>query len=651
MAAALEAVRLHASLPRAEAVTRSHTAILDCAAAMSWDASAPAPEGAEPAVALAASALLAQPGPRDIGAAYEEILAQGGSPGARRGDRTRLGAFYTPWPLVNHLLDLALEPLLDEVERGAPPDQRDAALLRVRVCDPSCGAGRFLVGAAERIARRVAAARGGRPGPDDERLAHARAEAIRSCVRAVDIDPVAAALCRMNLCLAARLGSDGLGDFEGVVRAADSLLDQAAFDGFARAGAGGLDLVIGNPPFLSQLGGATAHARGRAASLRARFGPAVGGYADCAGAFLLLGLSLVRDGGVVALVQPLSLLAARDARPLRARLCDGASPVAMWLSPKPVFDAGVLTCAPVVRRGASAPRPLALSRGASFERVETAATDAESLLAHETWSHLLADALGAPAVPTHHASIPLGDIAEATADFRDQYYGLDGFLVEDESLGASADRGRFPRLVTTAMVGPGSIAWGERPVRILKRTWLAPRVDLDRLERETSLGAWASSRLTPKVLLATQTRTLEAWVDEDGSCLPMVPLVTVTARNGADLWRIGASLTSALATLVALRRHAGAAMSADAIKLSARDAMRLPALPADADAIDLYRAASRAGDARERRALLRECAAQGCLAFGVAPGAASPVIAWWESRLGAPRRAHAAPISTSSRTR
>jgi hypothetical protein len=60
------------------------------------------------------------------------------------GLRKELGAFYTPPWMVEVILDHALEPVLDGL---ADP-------LTISVCDPACGAGVFLIGAARRIARR-----------------------------------------------------------------------------------------------------------------------------------------------------------------------------------------------------------------------------------------------------------------------------------------------------------------------------------------------------------------------------------------------------------------------------------------------------------------------------------------------------------------
>src|SRR5207248_9357118 len=76
-------------------------------------------------------------------------------------ERKTTGSYYTPASLIQCLLDSALDPVLAEAAR-----QSDAAeaILHLKVCDPACGSGHFLIAAAHRMAKRLAAARTG----DDE---------------------------------------------------------------------------------------------------------------------------------------------------------------------------------------------------------------------------------------------------------------------------------------------------------------------------------------------------------------------------------------------------------------------------------------------------------------------------------------------------
>src|SRR5207248_5463874 len=67
--------------------------------------------------------------------------------------RKTTGSYYTPPPLVDCLLDSALEPVLAEALTQPDPE---AVLLALRICDPACGSGHFLVAAARRLASRLA---------------------------------------------------------------------------------------------------------------------------------------------------------------------------------------------------------------------------------------------------------------------------------------------------------------------------------------------------------------------------------------------------------------------------------------------------------------------------------------------------------------
>lgn len=524
---------------------------------------------------------------------------------ADRGVRKGLGAYYTPPDVVDGVLALVLDPLLAARASGGV-----GAVAAVRVLDPACGSGNFLVAAARRIAAVLVGL-----GVDP---VEAAARAVR-CVRGIEIDPATARVCRANLKV---LHPDGGG--RSIVRG-DALLDEGLVP------TGGFDLVVGNPPFLSQLATSTARSRDDADVLRAQFGPAVGPYTDPAAVFLLASLAAARPaGGVVALIEPVAVLSSRDARGVRSAALEQASLPVLWVAGRPVFDADVEVCAPVLVRGVAS-ETTAIVRGRDFRSGPVVAAPLPSA---ESWSALLAAAQDLPVRELQTAGV-VGDLADATADFRDQYYGLAHAVADRE------DEAGGPRLVTSGLIDPARLHWGERACRFNKVSYLHPRVDLGALT--TPLQEWARRRLVPKVLVATQTRVLEAVVDVAGDLLPSVPVVTVTARSGRteDLWRIGALLCTPPATLVAARRHLGAARSASALRLSASDVLALP-LPADEDAWNraagAFAAASAAGGDRD---LLRKSA--GAMVEAYALGVDDDLVAWWEARLPQTRAGTSGP--------
>jgi SAM-dependent methyltransferase len=539
------------------------------------------------------------------------------------GERKRGGAYYTPPDIVAHLLDLALEPMLDACGESV---ERIRAL---RVLDPACGSGNFLSAAGDRIRRRLEAL--GAPPSD------AAATAYGECLVGIDVDPAAVELCVASLAnsshgtvpanrLKARIAcADALGlvaEAEGLFSSGWRSLTEAigACDGF--------DLVIGNPPFLSQLAVETARSDDYSARLRQRFGPAVAGLTDTAVLFLLLAVDAAkRNGGVVCLIQPISVLSARDAAVARVAILARAGMRAAWLCEDKVFDASVRVCAPVfVRGGTTADVELLHNRAFA-----SAGSVAVSALSKGTWSALLAATKGVPDRKLRSAGT-VRDIASAMADFRDQYYGLRGSVVDL----AVADDSAFPPLITSGLLDPAQVLWGRRSTKFDKVTYECPRVDVNRLEPR--LQEWARGRLQPKLMLATQTKVLEAFVDSAGRFLPSVPVVTVTANDVEDLWRLGALLSSPPITSVAAQRHLGAALSADALKLGASDVLGLP-LPVDREAwtvaAEHFQRACAAATEDIRIAELRSSAALMCEAFGLTDDA--DLLAWWADRLPAPR--------------
>ena len=486
--------------------------------------------------------------------------------------RRQQGAFYTPPPLAAWLVEqcLAAQVL----------DRRPEALL---VCDPACGGGviltaalRFLRGAAE-------------PQTDPRVLA--------SNLHGVDIDPVAAELTRMAIWL--ELGDETLSLVQAApnVRVGDSLLHapmdmdfhgrSAATDWLSGRGVPvdaaplhwplefphqaerGFDACIGNPPFLAGTRRHTARSQARGRVLRDNGYP-IGAFTDTSAVFAALCGRLVRNGGTVGLVMPQAFLAASHARAVRSALTESGRLRSLWLSQGMDFEAAVDTCAFVWRR--CPPRrsePDKVERYTGNPPTSNGWSSGQDL---PTWSGLWADLRGVPRVGPRDSD--LSGLLSATADFRDQYYGLLPHIVEHEP-GMSDDE--YPPIITAGLIGAGELRWGRRSTRLGKRAWRAPRVDLAALrERDPRLGAWADTRLVPKILVAAQGRVIEVVVDEAGCWLPSVPVITATVADTDLLWTAAASLSSPGASAYAATHAAGAGLTATSIRLTARQLVSLP---------------------------------------------------------------------------
>lgn len=441
--------------------------------------------------------------------------------------RKQLGAWYTPLELIDIVLDGVLDGV---VAAGDRP---------ITVVDPACGDGRFLTAIGDRIA-----AAGGTP-------------ALVGC----DID--ANALAAITDERIRGIHADALTHEWGSFTA---------------------DVVIGNPPFLSQMAVDTT----RGGSSRHGGGP----YADAAVEFLALATRLARpDGGRVGLVLPQSVLGARDAEPVRRQVGEMARLAWSWWSPSQRhFDASVNVCAIGLERPATSPIPPA------------------------AWTGVVTERLGVPSlgIAASATSGTLGDRADLNANFRDEYYAL---------VPAVSDDAEGPPLVTSGLIDPGECHWGRRPVRFAKRDFDHPRVDLGRLTGR--FPAWAERKLVPKVLVANQTRIIEAVADPDGAWLPGVPVTTVTPTQGHDVWEIAAVLTSPIASVAAWQHGAGTGLSTTAVRIGPTS---LAATPWPAGPLEPAVEALRAGEiVAVGRAV--------CDAFGVGGTAAEHLVSWWTQRL------------------
>jgi hypothetical protein len=138
-------------------------------------------------------------------------------------ERKETGSYYTPTALVECLLDSALDPLLDQA-CAKPTADRTAALLEITICDPACGSGHFLVAAARRIAKRVAAEETADPEPPEAAIRVALRRVVGRCIYGVDVNPMAAELAKVSLWLEALEPGKPLSFLDQNIRVGNSLL-------------------------------------------------------------------------------------------------------------------------------------------------------------------------------------------------------------------------------------------------------------------------------------------------------------------------------------------------------------------------------------------------------------------------------------------
>jgi hypothetical protein len=178
-------------------------------------------------------------GVRELGSVYESLLELHPTVNANAGmfslevvsgsERKTTGSFFTAEDLIKVLLDSALDPVIQEAIRRAGSSLEDQirAILKLKICDPACGSGHFLVAAAHRLARVLAQLQTGEGEPAPEAMRSALRAVISSCIYGVDINPMSVELCKVSLWMEALEPGKPLSFLDAHIQCGDSLVGVA----------------------------------------------------------------------------------------------------------------------------------------------------------------------------------------------------------------------------------------------------------------------------------------------------------------------------------------------------------------------------------------------------------------------------------------
>ncbi len=180
--------------------------------------------------------------------------------------RGATGTHYTPRSLTEEIIKHTLDPLVyDGPSEGKPESdwtlRTPEEILDLKICDPACGSGAFLVQACRYLADHLTEAQrthGQRTGPiTDYEITQARRLIAENCLHGVDINPMATEMAKLSLWLITLAHDQPFSFLDDRIVCGDSLTGLTSLDQLA-----GLSLS-GTNPAVASLWVSRAESRGR----------------------------------------------------------------------------------------------------------------------------------------------------------------------------------------------------------------------------------------------------------------------------------------------------------------------------------------------------------------------------------------------------
>jgi hypothetical protein len=477
--------------------------------------------------------------------------------GDKLGARKLSGAYYTPGAIARYIVHNTVGHLL---ESGANRNQP------LRILDPACGGGIFLLTAYQRLLEGKSLTQA------------ARTQILLDCIHGVDIDPQAVEVTHLSLLLkllesVPNPDLSQLPDLSRTIQLGNALIEQdvlplnaaqlhpldwqMAFPQVMQSG--GFEVVIGNPPYIDSETMTRWLPQCRQ-YCTTHYQSAVGNW-DLFCVFIERALQLCKTGGLSSLIVPNKLLSANYASGARSLLCHNRLLSIRDYSQVPVFGVAIYPLVYVVQKGSPTDLPIRYelmqsveevarshfvsqstiseninTQNTSSQNIDTQATssqniDTQNIDTQTVSSHPNPQTTGvtqsASALPWLIAVQPqqadlvvrlrkfplLGAIAQITgAATVAEAYAIQPLIQENSS--PQADD---LRLVNSGTLDRYCLLWGKKRLRYLGNSYLHPVIPA--AMRQHLPKKREQQAIAQKILVAGMTKVLECALDSTGTVL------------------------------------------------------------------------------------------------------------------------------------
>ncbi len=252
-----------------------------------------------------------------LGNVYEQYLAmmarEGGGLQEKEMKRKEMGIYYTPTHIVDYIVKNTLGELIAKARSAED-------LERIKILDPACGSGSFLIRAYEELYRAYVRKNNGDNEMLEGNMSRNANSILTRNIYGVDLDLKAVEIAELNLLLKAAVRQGLLPPLSDNIKNGNSLISGKEEELKEHFGSdwerkkpfnweiefkevmdnGGFDVVMGNPPYLNVKRG---FFQDEQEFLEAKYETARGQY-DLYRLFIERGLQLLKDGGYLGFIIP-----------------------------------------------------------------------------------------------------------------------------------------------------------------------------------------------------------------------------------------------------------------------------------------------------------------------------------------------------------
>ncbi|MCW4002812.1 MAG: N-6 DNA methylase [Candidatus Bathyarchaeota archaeon] len=431
--------------------------------------------------------------------------------------RKQEGIYYTPTYIVDYIVESTVGELLK---------RKKVDVRKIRVLDPACGSGSFLIKAFDYLYSNYAKSDEGKQALLDFKtgiIFQMEVQILLNNIFGVDLDKQAVEIARLNILLRLAESGQRLPLLKQNIKLGNSLSSDQTVAG-DRAfnwneqfkdimSQGGFDVVMGNPPYLDSEEMVRSQPELRKAYART-FETAKGNW-DIFCIFLEKGISLLKDGGYLGMIVPNKLLSADYATAIRNYIKKYRVVSIRDYSNVPVFQASVYPVVIVIQKVppknnkliAEVMEPYA--GGVQIEnRRDVNQKDLASV--ENTWSHIFGEAGEKVRDKVLANSERLGNIADVSgAASVSEAYAIKPLITE-----LRGQRSYF-KFINTGTVDRYSCLWSIFKTAYIKTRYNQPIITKNDLYK-FSKSRYEQAQAT-KIVIGGMNKRIEAYLD-DGNC-------------------------------------------------------------------------------------------------------------------------------------